>query len=194
MKCYECGGNYHKKHGRFIQKDKSIGDYYVDDVMYYECDNCSSFLLPPVTCKKLEREREKIIQQYVKNNPIDAFVSASQAAKILGISRQAFSKHRRIKKGFIYKTKLGGKTFYLKTSVDQFKRTGDGRIPLSEPTTQDRFTGIYTYSPLEYSSVQGSFPKGPTGPIGEDWQVTKTHHVEGVMMSEVKSYAKSSMH
>ena len=57
-------------------------------------------------------------------------MSAAAAADLLGVSRQALHKHRRIRKGFIYQTELSGKTVYLRESVELFKKTGDGRFSL----------------------------------------------------------------
>ncbi len=62
--------------------------------------------------------------------PISAFLSSAETATILGISRQALHKHRRISRGFIFKTSFGGNQVYLKKSVKRFLEKADGRFKL----------------------------------------------------------------
>ena len=49
---------------------------------------------------------------------------------MLGVSRQALHKHRRIRRGFIFQTMFDGKIVYLKQSVFQYMKKGDGRFSL----------------------------------------------------------------
>jgi hypothetical protein len=62
--------------------------------------------------------------------PISAFLSSAETAAVLGISRQALHKHRRISRGFIFQTTFGGSKVYLKESVEHFRKKGDGRFKL----------------------------------------------------------------
>jgi hypothetical protein len=90
--------------------------------------------------RAIETERNNRIQKILIQFPISDFISAGETASILGISRQALHKNRRINHGFIYKTKFSGVTVYLRLSVLMFKKTGDGRFTLypsvsyAEPT------------------------------------------------------------
>lgn len=133
MKCYQCGGEYQDKQGSLQLTDKWVGSFAVDAVHYYECDTCGDLLLPPETTKILESKREQILDQWIKSQPLDSFLSAAQTASLLGISRQALHKHIRIRRGFIYQTKFDGRTMYLGKSVVLFKQTGDGRFPFYVP-------------------------------------------------------------
>jgi hypothetical protein len=86
------------------------------------------------TAKRIEERRYEILKQWLQSQPLNAFISATETASILGISRQALHKHKRIRRGFIYCTTFGEKKvrLYLKNSVLQFKKTGDGRFPLRQ--------------------------------------------------------------
>jgi len=141
MKCYECGiGTYRKEVGRLDMVDECVGPYTVTDVLHHRCDHCGELLLPPETAKALETARTEIREGIIRNRPLCEFLSASETASALGISRQALHKHRRIRRGFIYQTSFGGNTVYLKSSVMLFKETGDGRFPLvrsTEPGTAE---------------------------------------------------------
>jgi len=71
------------------------------------------------------------IEQHVINNlPVSDFISLNQAADLLGISKQAFSKHPRVKRGFIYSTTIDNKKFFYKRSVEAFRDTKDGRVEI----------------------------------------------------------------
>ena len=90
------------------------------------------------------------MDRLITDKPVDSFVIATEAASMLGISRQAFHKHRRIQRGFIYKTNFGGKTVYLKESVLHFKETGDGRFPLVQFTEVGKRSDYVFDSPLPH--------------------------------------------
>jgi hypothetical protein len=78
----------------------------------------------------IELERNKRIHEILSQFPISDFANAAETASVLSISRQALHKNRRINRGFIYQTKFCGLTVYLKQSVQQYKKAGDGRFPL----------------------------------------------------------------
>jgi len=80
--------------------------------------------------QEIESERNKRIHETLNRFPIGDFISASETASILDISRQALHKNIRINHGFIYHIKFGPTTFYLKQSVQNYKKFGDGRFPL----------------------------------------------------------------
>jgi hypothetical protein len=86
----------------------------------------------------IESQRKARIHELLSQFPIRDFINSADTAAILGISRQALHKNRRINHGFIYQLKFGLLTLYLKQSVYQYKETGDGRFPLHS----------HRYSPL----------------------------------------------
>jgi len=134
MKCTECGNEYKKVHGQYKVEDEYIGNFTIDSVNYYKCEGCGDVLLPLETAKRIEERRTEILEQWLRSQPLNTFISATETAMVLGISRQALHKHRRIRHGFIYHTTFGEKkvNLYLKKSVLQFKETGDGRFPIQQ--------------------------------------------------------------
>ncbi len=130
MKCYECGGTYRETTDLLIINDPYVGQMPIKGIPYYTCDKCQDILYTEEMSKAIEVFRDDRINELIRNFPVDAFLSTNETIDMLGISRQALHKNRRISKGFIYSTNIGNLTVYLKKSVLQFKETGDGRFPL----------------------------------------------------------------
>lgn len=130
MNCYECGGTYQVKTDLLGVDDPYVGTIAIDGVTYYQCDQCDDILYTEETSRAIEEERNKRIHEILIKFPIGDFISATETASMLDISRQALHKNRRISHGFIYQTKFAGVVVYLKPSALQFKKTGDGRFPL----------------------------------------------------------------
>ena len=130
MDCLECGGTYTEKSGNYVLSDPYVGRIIIKEFPYYQCDNCKDILYSEAMAQAIETERNKRINEILSQFPIGDFISAAETASILGISRQALHKNRRINHGFIYQDEVGGLTVYLKQSALQYKRTGDGRFPL----------------------------------------------------------------
>ncbi|MCK4818162.1 helix-turn-helix domain-containing protein [bacterium] len=131
MKCYSCGGNYLEHFGSVSLHDDIIGNYCIYNIQYYKCSKCGTLLFSEKTVLKIEEKESEIRDKLIRQLPISEFILASEAAKILDISRQALHKHRRIRRGLIYSISFGGKKVYHKRSVLLFKERGDGRFKLS---------------------------------------------------------------
>ena len=106
MKCALCNGRVVKKLGPIEFNSKAIGKISVPDLKFFECKNCADKILTPEESDKAiefiaEKEREAI-----SILPIKDFITAIEASKILGITKQAFSKHPKIKRGLIYFVKI----------------------------------------------------------------------------------------
>jgi len=138
VRCLKCGGEYQRCHGTLGLRDKFVGEYEVHDVDYLKCEKCERYLFPEKTAREIERKREQIKKQLIGRLPVAEFIPASDAAKILGISRQALHKHRRIRRGFIYSIKIGGRTLYYLDSVLKFRESGDGRFPLFDQSSKEQ--------------------------------------------------------
>ena len=130
MNCLECGGTYTKKSESYVLVDPYVRRIIIRGVPYYQCDKCEDILYSEEMAHAIESERNKRIREILSQFPISDFISAAETASILCISRQALHKNRRINHGFIYQTKSCGLTVYLEQSVQQYKKTGDGRFPL----------------------------------------------------------------
>lgn len=140
MRCHECGGRYERRSGPLEVPDQYVGKFVVPDVEYYKCDCCDDFLFSLETAQAIERSREASLREILLSLPLAAFVTASEAAALLGISRQAMHKHRRIRRGFIFRARFGDKVVYLRESIELFKATGDGRFALRKPESRVDYT------------------------------------------------------
>jgi hypothetical protein len=130
MRCYKCGGTYIEKSDLYEFVDPYVGPISVQGVPYFRCEKCDDTLFTVEMAQALEDARNNRRQELLNQIPISDFLSASETASLLGISRQALHKNRRIRRGFIHQITFGGATVYLRKSVIQFKKTGDGRFPL----------------------------------------------------------------
>lgn len=131
MKCNECGGDYkNQREAKYRVDDEFLGTFTVPDVEFLKCGQCGEVLLPPESLAKIEKEEANILDTRLQSMPISAFLSSAETAAVLGISRQALHKHRRISRGFIFQTSFGGNKVYLKESVERFRKKGDGRFKL----------------------------------------------------------------
>lgn len=140
MKCYQCGETYIAKQESLELTDEYIGPFTVEGAEYFECDKCGDYLFSPKTSELIETARRLALEKWLQSLPISAFVTAAEVARILGISRQALHKHRRIRRGFIFQTQFDDKAVYLRKSVDLFKNNGDGRFRLVEPESEVQYT------------------------------------------------------
>lgn len=134
MNCYQCGGVYERKSDLLTVFDFYVGRIVVRNTPYYECRDCHDTLYTEQMSRAIETQRNRRIHELLGELPLADFVSSNEATSILGISRQALHKNRRINHGFIYQTEFAGVTVYLRDSVLRFGRTGDGRFPLQSHT------------------------------------------------------------
>ena len=100
------------------------------DVDFWVCLECHERILPADTWAAADLEEERLIGERVAALPVGEFLSAAEAASLLGMSRQALHKHRRISRGFVYTIVIDKKRLYHRGSLDRFMRTGDGRFQL----------------------------------------------------------------
>ncbi len=131
MKCYDCGHGYRPILGVLKMDNPVIGEYDVESVEHFECLNCGKKLFPKDTLEAIERIKNDKLNALLLNEPIKNFIDATEASQILGMSKQAFNKHQKIKNGFIFSVKLSGKKFYHTESVLLFQKNGDGRFSLN---------------------------------------------------------------
>ena len=156
MNCYECGGAYQEKTDLLEILDPDVGKISIQGIPYYQCENCDDVLYTEEMFRAIETKRNGRIHELLSQFPIGNFITAAEAASILGISRQALHKNRRINNGFIHQTKFGGASVYLRQSVLQFKKTGDGRYPLylHGYNNISQYVGYATSRQLIYSFKQ----------------------------------------
>ena len=90
MRCYQCGETYIAKEESLEWTDEYIGPFTVEGAEYFECDTCGDYLFPPKTAELIETARGLALEKILQSLPISAFVTAAEAARMLGISRQEF--------------------------------------------------------------------------------------------------------
>jgi hypothetical protein len=158
MNCLECGGTYTEKSGRYSLADPYVGEIIVQGSLYYQCDKCGDILYSEGMAQAIELERNERILEILSQFPISDFIGAADTASILGISRQALHKNSRINHGFIYQIKFGVFTLYLKQSVQQYKKTGDGRFPLHLHRYSHSIEYFRSTVPFKISAAYGLNP------------------------------------
>jgi len=128
----ECGSDYLQKHGTLTEHDEYVGEWQVHDVDWLECPACGDVALRGDAAQKSAEARRRKLESLIADYPMKSFVLETEAAELLGVSKQAVNQNRRIQRGFVYCLRRAGRNFYLKESLLQFKETGDGRFPLFE--------------------------------------------------------------
>ena len=129
--CEYCDGTITKVKTVLSFKSKALGTVRVPDIEQHKCSKCGNTTLSLDEANKVSQFIRDKEQHIIDNLPASDFISLNQAADLLGISKQAFSKHPRIKRGFIYSISIDNKKFFYKRSVEAFRDSKDGRVSLS---------------------------------------------------------------
>ena len=130
MNCALCNSEVVNKKGSIEFDTPSLGIIFVPNIEYFECTGCGDQLL---TAEQGDKAFEFIVneeQRLINMLPIGEFISANEAAAILGVTKQAFSKHPKIKSGLVFSTIISNRKFYNKKSVELFKKNGNGKFLL----------------------------------------------------------------
>ena len=129
MKCYKCSSPICVVCRDYEWFDKFSGRVLVPALEYTLCDKCGEVFFNPAASRRISEACDKKLQDWLENRPIKDFWDSQQVTEFLKITRQALSKGFQYR-NLVYKLMRNGKYAYLAESVRQFKRTGDGRIPL----------------------------------------------------------------
>jgi hypothetical protein len=131
MDCVLCGGKIEKNNGVIILKSKMFGIISVPGINYELCLSCGDITL---SCFEAEKAHQFLCEKenkVLQNLPIQDFIPATEASKLLGFTLQEFNKNSRIQRGFIYSITTKGQKYYYKRSVLVFKTSGnDGRVKI----------------------------------------------------------------
>ncbi len=133
MKCALCNSNLVSKSGEIDFNTRSLGKVFVPNLKYLECKGCGEKLLTPKESDKVTEYLTNREQEQINKLSIAEFITANQAAEILKITKQAFSKHPRVKRGLIYSAKIGDRKYYNKKSVELFREKDNGKYLLRSP-------------------------------------------------------------
>ena len=135
-KCYECGSRLSMGF-EYSWENKFLGEFSIlcNEGEFYSCA-CGNELISLSLLRRIEQEEQKRVEQLLLNSVDCDFekyknelISCNELGRVLGISRQAISKNRRIKT-LIYKVVINNETFYWRESAVLFKKYGDGRFDL----------------------------------------------------------------
>lgn len=140
MKCVICGKEIKQVTGELIFNSMVLGYISIPDLEYEECSGCGERLIPPETNREAIRYVSRKERQAIELLPFNNFISANEAADLLGMTRQAFSKNARIKRGLILSAKKGNRRFYERKSVELFKEKRNGKYKV--PTADLVISGI----------------------------------------------------
>ena len=131
MKCAMCNGSLVTETGFVDFNSKSLGEIKIPNIKHKKCKICGDVLVDTEQSEKMVsyvREKE---QESIKKIPIGSFISLNEAARILNVTKQAFSKNPKIKNGLIYSVVIDGRKLFDKKSVYEFKKTGNGKYRLT---------------------------------------------------------------
>ncbi len=134
-RCPECGGPVRAvPRGNLQWDDDYVGEMTVPGVSFEYCDRCEdAVLLAPGTLDAIQRCRRERVAEWMMSQPGGCYLSATQTAVRLGLTKQALQQNRRIACGVIYSCTLDGRTYYHRDSVEQYAATGDGRFAITRP-------------------------------------------------------------
>ena len=171
MKCAFCNSKLIKTKGSVKFNTRSLGSISVPNLNFLECTTCGEKLLEPKESDKAVSFISDMEQELINKLPISEFLSANESALLLGISKQAFSKHP--KKALIYSAKIGNKSYYHRKSVELLRTTGNGKFLLKKPEynliltkaidDEPIGTQILQRRPKAYSTLTAVRPPSSTG-------------------------------
>jgi hypothetical protein len=149
MNCSLCNAKTRDKKEDYFHKSKIIGEVLVPAIEFRECQGCGEVTLSPRTHNEVNNyvaEQERNAIATLRANDL---ISAGQAASILAVTKQAFSKNSKVKMGFVYSLMIGAKKAYFRSSIELFKRTGDGRFPITRWKSSVPENSICVYSTVD---------------------------------------------
>lgn len=152
ISCEKCDGKLKEIKEDVPFKSKVLGNILVPGVRHFKCAKCNGSLISYEGASvifKYVREKEA---EAISSLPIGEFVSLNQAAHILGVSKQAFSKNPHIKRGYILSAIIDGKKLYYKRSVELYREKNDGRFLIKNEINpiQVKYIVINTMTPSAY--------------------------------------------
>lgn len=132
LNCSLCNAEIMNKKEDYLCNSKVIGKVLIPLIEFYECCGCHETTLSPEASHEVITRVEELERNAVASLPSDDLITAGQAADLLGVSKQAFSKNPKIKKGYVYFTQIGTKKTYFRRSIELFRKTGDGRFAITK--------------------------------------------------------------
>ena len=135
MNCTLCNGETARRTEEYLCQSKALGDVPLPLIEVDTCLRCGSKMLSAEAATQVAGYLKTLETNAIRSLPADDLISAGQAAGLLGVSKQAFSKNPKIKKGFVYFIPVGTKKVYFRSSVELFRKKGDGRFQINRWTS-----------------------------------------------------------
>lgn len=155
--CFECGHELEHRYGYCVD-DPNVGLIQTDGE-YWHCPACGQDEVPYETMKAVSAERKRLVDVMLWadiHNSADfneKYIQPNETSKALGISRQAIDQSKTLG-NLIYNITLKGVRYWLRESVELYKKTGDGRFPLFERLSEStRETAEPQSNVVGYSSI-----------------------------------------
>ncbi|MEE4166519.1 MAG: hypothetical protein V2I35_11020, partial [Desulfocapsaceae bacterium] len=149
MNCSLCNSKTRHKKQDYVHTSNIIGEVLVPAIELTECRGCGHVKLSSEACDEVRNFVAEQEQKAITTLPANGLISAGQAAGILQVTKQAFSKNSKLKKGFVYSVMIGEKRAYFRSSVELFKKTGDGRFPITRWNPSIPKTSVCTDAPVD---------------------------------------------
>jgi len=149
MNCSLCNAKTRQKKEDYLHSSKTIGQVLIPAIEFSECQGCGEVTLSPEANDEVSIYVAEQELNTITNLPAKDLISAGQAANNLQVTKQAFSKNSKCKKGFVYSVMIGAKKAYFRSSVELFKKTGDGRFPITRWKSSVPENSIITYSTVD---------------------------------------------
>lgn len=167
MRCDICNGTKCKVIGSISFRSRPLGEILVPGIEHTKCCNCGDISIGYNETKKINKYILEKENEAISSLPIKHFISQNEAAEILNVSKQAFSKNSRIQRGFIYSVTIDNKKLYYKKSVEEFKRSGkDGRINICQHIVSQNVSKVYIKSDI---SIGSQIPYYSVDAINQDF-------------------------
>ena len=132
MNCASCNTETISQVLDYQCNNNILGDVLVPRVEVEQCPNCGALILSEEAERAVSHYLKTRVKEAIVSLPAEDLISAGQAAAILGVTKQAFSKNPKIKKGVVFFVYVGTKKFFFRSSVTLFKTVGDGRFPIKK--------------------------------------------------------------
>lgn len=128
--CDNCGGAILMVRSGYEWRSRFLGPLSLDNIEYFRCRDCAEVQLTPAAVQAMDQREREVLDEYLQNQPLKAFMSEPKACEALGVTRAALHKNRQVERGMIYNTRFEGHRFFLRRSVERFIQSKDGRLPI----------------------------------------------------------------
>jgi len=141
MKCFHCGKDMELSANESITyESKIIGSIALNCIEMYVCraHAVPVRLLTPAGSSAAEKAVREKEAERISFLPVRDFVTSTEAAEILEISKQAMSKKLKTHRNLFVVHEANDKLLIYRRSVQKYRECNDGRVPLC----QNEFTMI----------------------------------------------------